>query len=240
MGTRRDGVLAAVASLAVSCGGGSGEASTSSVSPPPPRTYACTGSVPLNATLCPGADADLVADAPRVVIGSTCPCTASCAVTPCSYVCNGGFVVTDDGTCIATTVSPPSFADNGDGTVTVSDRLGTSTWLRDASCPDTIAGVGANGVAWLDASSWASHLADGACGLRDGSAAGAWTLPSAAQLTQLSADLSTANPFVGVATTPYWSSTSTCINVYGAVEMGTGTYLDYPSDMSFNVWPVRP
>jgi len=234
-------LLVLAAWLVAACGGASGEAATSDPPPASPVVYSCTGPIPLNATMCAGAESDLTADTPRVVTGTSCTCTASCAVTPCSYICNAGYALGNDGTCVAEMPSPPGFTDNGDGTVTVSDRLGRNTWLRNANCRDSIGGISlANGpVSWMDAQTWACELAAGACGLQDGSTAGAWGLPSQIQLIQLSADLAVADPFVGVLSTPYWSSFSTCINIYGAVDMLTGAYFDYPAVSLFSVWPVR-
>jgi hypothetical protein len=158
-----------------SCGGGGGE------EPPiqhevPPSVGSCTGPVPENATLCPGTDTGLSADASRVV-------TPYCQTTPCSYACNAGYVVAN-GSCEP--VSPPDaiqFVDNGDGTVSVTDRFGTAVWLRNAHCLEKVGGVDRSGgaVLWTEAKAWAAGLGSGACGLTDGSTPGDWTLPLADQ-----------------------------------------------------------
>ena len=68
----------------------------------------------------------------------------------------------------------PRFTDHGDGTVT--DELTGLTWLKQADCTTEI---------WLDALSFVSNLADGTCGLTDGSAAGDWRLPNVRELFTL-------------------------------------------------------
>ena len=97
------------------------------------------------------------------------------------------------------------FADNGDGTVT--DHLTGLVWLKNAGCgaPTT----------WAAALAAARALASGACGLSDGSSAGAWRMPNANELESL-VDIAQANPaltarhpFLNVnVTAAYWSSTT--------------------------------
>jgi hypothetical protein len=73
----------------------------------------------------------LTSDAPRVV-------TAVCETTPCSDVCNAGYTLGSDGSCIAnpTVTAGNGFVDNGDGTVT---DLGSGLlWLKEANCAGTI------------------------------------------------------------------------------------------------------
>ena len=68
------------------------------------------------------------------------------------------------------------FVDNGDGTV-----LDTQTgliWLKDASCVDIPLTPGHGMANWDDANAGAALLADGTCGLTDGSSPGDWRLPS--------------------------------------------------------------
>lgn len=221
-----------------SCGdGGDGQ-------PPPdenpPVVGVCTGPVPENATLCPGTDSGLTADAPRVV-------KPFCQATPCSYVCNTGYVAVN-GACEA--VSPPEdveFVDNGDGTVSMTDGFGTVVWLRNAHCLETLGGIdpGAGMVTWADALSWTAGLASGACGLTDGSAPGDWQLPALDTLQYLASDLATAGPeagdlFAGIQETAYWSAFSTCLGYQSAVVIRTGLYEDVTEASRFNVWPYRP
>jgi hypothetical protein len=63
----------------------------------------------------------------------------------------------------------PRYSDNGDGTVT-DNRTGL-IWMKNANC----AGRGMN---WINAMRWAAELADGRCGIRDGSGKGDWRLPT--------------------------------------------------------------
>ena len=69
----------------------------------------------------------------------------------------------------------PIFTDNLNGTVT--DNLTGLIWLKDANCFGT--------KTWADALSDASSLANGACGLNDGSVAGIWSLPNIVELESL-------------------------------------------------------
>ncbi len=104
-------------------------------------------------------------------------------------------------------VSWPSarFTDNGDGTVR--DHLTGLVWLRNAGCfaPSD----------WAAALAAANQLANGACGLSDGSTAGQWRMPNANELESL-VDVSRANPavtaghpFANINTArAYWTSTT--------------------------------
>ena len=96
------------------------------------------------------------------------------------------------------------FTDNQDGTVT--DGITGLVWLRNAGCfaPTN----------WASALAEVNALANGACGLADGSAAGAWRLPNIMELESvldISASdpaLTPGNPFSNVSNEIYWSSTS--------------------------------
>ena len=119
----------------------------------------------------------------------------------------------------------PRFTDNRDGTVTY-NQTGL-IWLKDANC------FGQR--AWADAISDSNGLADGSCGLTDGSSAGDWRLPNLFELESLR-DMGTNNPclpsghpFDNVKSNWYWSSTSSRINnvlAYG-VGMGYGYNLTF-------------
>jgi hypothetical protein len=69
----------------------------------------------------------------------------------------------------------PRFTDNGDGTVT--DNLTGLIWLQDPTC------FGLRN--WTDALSDANTLANGSCGLTDGSIAGDWRLPNVKEFQSL-------------------------------------------------------
>jgi hypothetical protein len=62
----------------------------------------------------------------------------------------------------------PRFTDNGDGSVT--DNLTGLVWLKNTNC--------FGNQEWLLALTSTGTLADGACGLTDGSIQGAWRLPN--------------------------------------------------------------
>jgi hypothetical protein len=233
-GARGLTALVASACAAVACGGG---AAPGAGAPPPPGAgpdagalATCTGPIPPAATMCPGADAGLARDAPRVV-------TSSCgAGVPCSYSCDAGFVAGVAG-CEAAAASAVEMTDGGDGTVAVRRDGSQLVWLRDADC--------AGALAWSDAARWSDALADGSCGLHDASAAGTWRLPSQVELQRLAADLAAAarqgitTPFIGVQARRYWSGFVPCVDTAGAVDLATGRYSDENMSSIFDVWPVR-
>ncbi len=143
----------------------------------------------------------------------------------------------DDG-ALQAGVSWPSqrFADNGDGTVT--DRLTGLMWLKNANCFDL--------KDWSTALSDAKTLANGTCGLIDGSNAGDWRLPNVNELESLvnagksdSAKWLNSQGFTNVQD-GYWSSTTDAssttfgwfVIMDGSVDVGDKAYLGY-------VWPVR-
>jgi len=105
---------------------------------------------------------------------------------------------------------------------TVTDNLTGLIWLKNANC---------FGVRqWATAISDANGLADGACGLSDGSVAGAWRLPNRNELTS-PLDLGTFNPalpsghpFTNFQASDYWSSTTF-----------PGPYTDNPWRVHFGV-----
>lgn len=120
-----------------------------------------------------------------------------------------------DGDVLAGTPLPsPRFTDNGNGTIT--DNLTGLIWLKNANCFGT--------RTWATALTDANTLADGACGLTDGSSVGDWYLPNRNELANL-IHLGFVNPalsntagtakwttngdaFDNVASSVYWSSTS--------------------------------
>jgi hypothetical protein len=81
----------------------------------------------------------------------------------------------DDGALQKGVVWPsPRFTDNINGTVT--DNLTGLIWLKNANC---------FGVQWTDALKDSGSLANGQCGLTDGSTAGQWRLPNVRELESL-------------------------------------------------------
>jgi len=137
------------------------------------------------------------------------------------------------------------FADNQDGTVT--DRLTGLVWLKNAGCftPTT----------WNGALADANQLANGACGLSDGSTAGQWRLPNLNELESLidvsasNPALPAGNPFNNVSNGIYWSSTSYYMYQAGsynawAIRLGDGRYLNdsvsnLKSTANNGVWAVK-
>jgi hypothetical protein len=106
------------------------------------------------------------------------------------------------------------FTNNQDGTIT--DNLTGLIWLRDAGCLGT--------RNWSAALVAANTLANGACGLSDGSTAGQWRLPNINELESLidigqsAPALSAGHPFTSVSAT-YWSSTTYTAGPFSAMAI---------------------
>jgi hypothetical protein len=132
----------------------------------------------------------------------------------------------------------PRFTDNGNGTVT--DNLTGLIWLKDAGCFGT--------RPWYEAiTDDCSVLANGQCGLLDGSRAGEWRLPNYKELSSLiDADnnnpaLPSGHPFTNVQYGGYWSSsTFDPLSDYAwSVSIPNGIVNWYDKSYGFYVWPVR-
>lgn len=137
------------------------------------------------------------------------------------------------------------FTDNQDGTVT--DSLTGLIWLKDASCLGS--------AFWANALTSVHALANGKCGLTDGSAAGSWRLPNLNELESLidvsetAPALSANDHFVNVSHAIYWTSTSYYGGTAGSDKAWTIRLSDgrYMNDTSANlkassnnqVWAVR-
>ena len=140
------------------------------------------------------------------------------------------------------------FTDHGDGTVT-DDTTGL-VWLKDANCFGPLP--------WHEATTGVAGLADGQCGLSDRSAAGDWRLPGKIELLNLINELcdypvlntvvgtnqwTEGNPFSGVQSSSYWSST-TYEYYQDAAWVGYISLcynrVDYEvKTLPHEVWPVR-
>jgi len=143
------------------------------------------------------------------------------------------------------------YVDCGNGTV--ADTVTGLIWLKQADC------LGTNG--WAAANGAAAALANGACGLADGSSAGDWRLPTQAEWSatlnraaalhcsypSLTNDAGTAclsvgpSSFAGVFSESYWSSSTVEINPAGAWSPLFMNGLVYGINKAGNlgVWPVR-
>jgi hypothetical protein len=132
----------------------------------------------------------------------------------------------------------PRFTDNGDGTVT--DNLTGLIWLRNADCFWI--------RNWTDALSDVNGLADGSCGLSDGSAAGDWRVPNVRELQSLVdfdewlPPLPEGRPFFAEQSAHYWSSTTRLIDPTNGwyVHFGVGYVGGLNKYNAYlHVWPVR-
>ncbi len=129
------------------------------------------------------------------------------------------------------------FTDNGDGTVT--DNLTALIWLKNANCFAV--------QTWANALSAANTLANGSCGLSDGSIAGQWRLPnvnelhSLIDLAQLSPALPAGHPFTLTTLGIYWTSTTNPgqTSVAHIMSVGTGFVGNGFKTSTRYVWPVR-
>ena len=149
----------------------------------------------------------------------------------------------------------PRFADNEDGTVT--DNLTGLIWLMNANCAGT--------KIWTDALDFCNGLCDGCtdcggvngdCNLTDDSVAGDWRLPNVKELQSLihygvyglalpntagTGKWSEDDPFTGVESHYYWSSTTSACNADHAwyVFLSYGYVDNDVKGSPIYVWPVR-
>ena len=140
----------------------------------------------------------------------------------------------------------PRFSENGDGTVT--DNLTGLIWLHNGNCTVFFSGdtTGINDRSWNNALIAANFLANGYCGLSDGSSAGDWRLPNVRELQSLidygryNFSLPTGFPFTNVKAL-YWTSTTYAPTTYFAwyVSIYDGSVQIYNKAMNNPVWPVR-
>jgi len=145
---------------------------------------------------------------------------------------------TDDGALQMGVAWPsPRLTDNADGTIT--DNLTGLIWLKNANC------FGQN--TWTNALAESNNLANGSCGLTDGSTAGDWRLPNVKELMSLvdyrlySPALPSGHPFVGVQSFTYFTSTTytNITNSAWTVNFLYGVTFGDSKGLTFYVWPVR-
>jgi hypothetical protein len=153
----------------------------------------------------------------------------------------------DDGDLEKGVVWPnPRFTDNNNGTVT--DNLTGLIWLKNANCFGT--------RNWATALGDANGLASGTCGLTDGSTAGQWRLPNVRELQSIvhygffnpavpntagTAKWTAGDPFTGVQSNFYWTSTTTAgwTETAWSVNLVFGTMYNDGKALTEYVWPVR-
>ena len=138
------------------------------------------------------------------------------------------------------------FVDLGNGTVR--DTSTGLIWLKNASCFGK--------KAWQDAMDTAASLADGQCGLTDGSVAGDWRLPTGEEWEALfdtnyhgpalsnaagTGQWSEGDAFNNVQSHRYWSRTP--YEAHSGAAWYVGMFYGYVSNSnkpySYYVWPVR-
>jgi hypothetical protein len=150
----------------------------------------------------------------------------------------------DDGAIASGACWPsPRFTDNSDGTVT--DNLTGLIWLKNANC------FGAH--PWTNGLSSAASLANGQCGLTDGSSPGDWRLPNMVELhslvnagqsntaTWLNASGGFGNPFTSVQSNSYQTSTTYAPGVSSIwyISMNDGKALSSGKTSNLYIWPVK-
>ena len=136
---------------------------------------------------------------------------------------------------------PYRFIDKGNGTVT--DKKTGLTWLKNANCFGPQQNLRSAMIV-------VNKLANGQCGLTDGSTAGQWRLPDLAELSSLidygryAVDMPAGHPFSKVVPGRYyWSSTRTLRNPNDAVTVAVGHGLNIDGIVNYDfggayVWPV--
>lgn len=136
-------------------------------------------------------------------------------------------------------VKPPPvrFVDNRDGTIT--DKMTNLTWLKNADC----FGI----QAYSNALTLANGLANGGCGLKDGSKAGNWRMSNIIELQSLldygevGFALPPGNPFANVSAGTYWTSTQSAAapRLAWFITLSIGPTVFDVKVNTFHLWPVK-
>jgi hypothetical protein len=143
---------------------------------------------------------------------------------------------------------PSRFKDNGDGTLT--DSHTGLIWLKNANCSTFFEGDqsgGRNSRSWHEARVAVSRLGDGFCGLKDGSKAADWRLPTREELLGIAKDSSGGHKWeagevlLDIQSFYYWSSSVGDLYPDYAFYVSIGLGIDsYAFQLnSFHVLPVR-
>jgi len=118
--------------------------------------------------------------------------------------------------------------------------------LKDANC--------FHNLSWWGAKQSAANLANGQCGLSDGSTSGTWRLPSKAEWKAMidknysypvlsnaagTGKWTEGDAFSGVQMDAYWSSNTSAYSNAWEMYLGNGSMFDFNKDSTFYVWPVR-
>jgi hypothetical protein len=120
---------------------------------------------------------------------------------------------------------------------TLTDVTTGLVWLKNANC--------AGSMIWANAGTWAAGLANGACGLTDGSAAGSWRVPTKSEFAAITSGTAavsyfTPQSFINIQLAPfYWSSTNYDSNNSWAENFSTSTLVSEPNQAQLYVLPVR-
>ncbi|MBF0165005.1 MAG: caspase family protein [Magnetococcales bacterium] len=122
------------------------------------------------------------------------------------------------------------YIDNGDGTIT--DSKTGLIGVKNLDCFGE--------KKWNDAMAAARSLADGSCGLSDGSKRGSWRLPTADELPTL-VEWKKGGAFNGVRASSYWSNTTNGANKTYAwsMDLKSGEVSNSSKTGYGYVWPVR-
>jgi hypothetical protein len=180
------------------------------------------------------------------LLGSATQATAPAAVEKTGQTTS--YETGDDGDLQKGVAWPtPRFVDNANGTVT--DNLTDLIWLQDANCVTFFSSDNTeqNSRSWNTALTATNSLANGYCGLSDGSNAGDWRLPDIKELQSLidcgrhSPALPSNHPFTGVQNSSYWSSTTIAYSTTSSwyMNIGAGGMGSAGKGSTLRVWPVR-